>query len=87
MATLTFQAGLVISTVTASDAKAAKAFRNAARLLGYDGDMGDNQAVADYVMAELRRVITAWSHQYQIDIDTRAARDAAESDQSIEFDL
>lgn len=85
MAQLTFTAGAVTSTVTASNARAATVFKNAAQHLGYTGDITDNQAVADYVMGQLKTTLTGWSRQWQERVDVESARNSVRSDQSLEF--
>lgn len=86
MATITFQAGQLTSTITASNAKAATVFRNAALHKGYQGDIGDNQAVADFVMEQIKHMLTDWSRDYQEGTDVRIARNAARANTDIRFD-
>lgn len=86
MATLTFSAGALTSTITANNTKAAAAFRNAALAWGYDGDINDNQAVADFVMAQLRNVITDKSREHVEREAVRTARNTARADESNDFD-
>lgn len=85
MATLTFTAGQLTSEIEASNAKAAVAFKNAAKLRGYEGDIEDNQAVADFVMGELRKVLTDWSIAQQERNDVRAAKVNARKNEGIRF--
>lgn len=86
MATLTLEIGPITAQISANNAKAAKAARNAALHWGYDGDTSDNQAMADFVVSQLREVITSASTQHQEQSDMRAAKAAARADNSIKFD-
>jgi len=85
MAQLEFTAGAITSTITASNAKAALAFKNAALARGYEGDIDDNQAVADFIMAKLRQTITDWSKEYQERVDVAEAIETVRTDPSIGF--
>jgi hypothetical protein len=90
MANLTISVGSgtlqVTSTKTASDAKAAQAVRNSAMFHGYQGDMGDNQAVLDYVLGLLVDSLTGWSHAWNEQVAVNQAREDSRNDQAIEFD-
>lgn len=86
MATLTLTIGPVTAQISANNAKAAKAARNAALQWGYDGDTSDNQAMADFVVSQLGQMITSASTQYQEQSDMRTAKAAARADSSIRFD-
>lgn len=86
MATLTLTIGPVTAQISANNAKAASAARNAALHWGYEGDTSNNQAMADFVVARLREVITDAAVQRQVATDTRAAKQAARADASIRFD-
>lgn len=86
MANLTFTAGAITSTITASNTKADTVFTNAAQLLGYTGNLTDDQAIADYVMAQLQITLTGWSRQWQESVDIDAAKNSVATDPDLEFD-
>ena len=59
MATLTLQIGPVISVLTVTNnLKAADVIRKRVRLSGYEGDINDNQAVADFYMQQIKEWTT-----------------------------
>lgn len=87
MADLTFTAGSITSTVTASNTKADTVFTNAAQLLGYTGDLADDQAISDYVMGQIQITLTGWSRQWQERVDIDAAKNAVAADPDLEFDV
>lgn len=86
MATLEFVAGVITSAVTASNTKADTVFTNAALLLGYEGNIANKQAVADFVMAEIKKQLTNWSRQYQEQVDVSQAIEDVLNNPNIEFE-